>query len=125
MHGKIECTFKPDYKVLVTLIYADKQLEGSGEETPLELRDGSFQGEVAFDRYSSSNPFKGDVCKRQPKRVLLRLIASDGTEQDRKELEIAKAFQYDAAQGRFTPQTDLILRGWCELPKCPHTPSTR
>src|SRR6267378_3094725 len=35
VHGNVRCTFKPDYKVLVTLIYSKHQLEASGQETAL------------------------------------------------------------------------------------------
>jgi hypothetical protein len=42
VRGKVQCTFKPDYKVLVTLIYSDHQKEASGEETALDIHDGSF-----------------------------------------------------------------------------------
>ena len=122
VHGRVQCNFKPDYKVLVTLIYTDHQREASGEETALEIHDGSFKGEVGFSTFSSSNPFRGDICGKRPKSVLVRLIASDGTEWDRKELKIADAFHYDVAQGQYTTLSDLILHGWCE-PKCAETPS--
>jgi hypothetical protein len=57
-----------------------------------------------------------------PKSVLLRLVAADGTEWDRKELKIADAFHYDEEQGQYTALSDLILHGWCE-PKRAETPS--
>jgi hypothetical protein len=122
-HGKLQCTFKPDYKVLITLIYSGHQREASGEATALDIHDGSFEGEVAFATFSSSNPFKGDICGRRPKSVLVRLIAADGTEWDRKELKIANAFRYDEERGRYTVLSDFTFHGWCE-PKCAETPST-
>src|SRR5258705_373718 len=33
IRGKIECSFKPDYKVLVTLIYSEHQREASGRDS--------------------------------------------------------------------------------------------
>jgi hypothetical protein len=122
VHGKLQCAFKPDYKVLLTLIYSEHQREASGEETALDIHDGSFKGEVAFSTFSSSKPFRGDICGRRPKSVIVRLIAEDGTEWDRKELKIVDAFRYDEEQGQYTVLSDLILRGWCE-PKCADTPS--
>jgi hypothetical protein len=118
VHGKIECTFKPDYKVLVTLIYSEHQPEAFGEETALDLRGSSFKGEVAFDTFVSYNPITGGhKCSRKPKGVLVRLIAADGTEWDRKDLKIADAFSYEEEKGRYAIRSDLILHGWCE-PKC-------
>jgi len=122
IHGKVECSFKPDYKVLVTLIYSDHQQEASGEETALDVHDGSFKGEVAFNTFISYNPVTDHNCGRRPKSLLVRLIAADGTEWDRKELKIADAFRYDEEKGQYTALSDLILHGWCE-PKCAETPS--
>ena len=59
IHGKIECSFKPDYKVLITLIYSENQREALGEETALDVRDGFFKGEVAFSTFISYNPLTG------------------------------------------------------------------
>jgi len=124
VHGKVQCTFKLDYKVLVTLIYSKHQREASGEETALDIHDGLFKGEVAFSTFISYNPLTGGHnCGRQPNSVLVRLIAADGTEWDRKELKIADAFGYDEARGQYAIRSDLILHGWCE-PKCTETPST-
>jgi hypothetical protein len=123
VHGKLQCTFKADYKVLITLIYSERQREASGEETALDIHDGSFKGEVAFSTFSSSNPFRGDICGRRPKSVLVRLIAADGTVWDRKELNIADAFRYDEEQRQYMVLSELTLHGWCE-PKCAETPST-
>ena len=43
VHGKIECAFKPDVRVLVSLIYGDKQKEGVGEEHALDVLGDSFK----------------------------------------------------------------------------------
>jgi hypothetical protein len=123
VHGKVQCTFKPDYKALITLIYSGHQREATGEETALDLRDGSFDGVVAFTTFVSYNPLTGHNCGRRPKGVIVRLIAADGTEWDRKELKIADAFGYNEEQGQYSVRTDLILHGWCE-PKCADTSST-
>ena len=123
IHGKIECSFKPDYKVLITLIYSENQREALGEETALDVRDGFFKGEVAFSTFISYNPLTGHNCGRRPKSVLVRLIAANGTEWDRKELKIADAFRYDEEEGQYTVRSDLILRGWCEPKKCAEIPS--
>jgi hypothetical protein len=80
VRGKVQCTFKPDYKVLVTLIYSKKQKEASGQTTALDLHDGSFAGEVAFSKFVSYNPLTGHNCGNRPKSVLVRLIAADGSE---------------------------------------------
>jgi len=53
IRGKVQCSFKPDYKVLVTLLFRKSQPEGFGEETALDLRDDSFQGEIRFDTFTS------------------------------------------------------------------------
>jgi len=124
VRGKVQCTFKPEYKVLVTLIYSEHQREASGEETALDIHDGSFKGEVAYSTFTSYNSLTGDHnCNRRPKGVLIRLIAADGTEWDRKSLRIADDFKYDEEQGRYTVRSDVTLHGWCQ-PKCAETPST-
>ena len=123
VRGKIECSFEPDYKVLVTLIYNERQREASGEETAMNIHDGSFNGKVAFSTFISYNPLTGHSCGRLPKSVLVRLIAADGTEWDRKELKIADAFSYDEEHGQYTVLSNLTLHGWCR-PKCGETPST-
>src|SRR5690349_14390575 len=38
VHGKVQCTFKPDYNLLVMLIYSKHQREASGQETALDMR---------------------------------------------------------------------------------------
>jgi hypothetical protein len=120
IRGRIECSFKPDDKVLATLIFVDRQPEASGEETAIDIHDGTFEGRVAFNTYSSSSFFTGDVCHRRPKNVLLRLIEADGFEKDRTSLKIPSDFTYDEKQGEYTPRSDMILHGWCE-PKCAET----
>jgi hypothetical protein len=65
VHGKLQCTFKLDYKVLVTLIYSEHQREASGEETALDIHDGSFKGQVAFTTFTAYNPLTSDnPCSR-------------------------------------------------------------
>lgn len=49
--------------------------------------------------------------------LLVRLIAADGTEYDRKDLKIADADRYDKEPGQYAVPTELILHGWCAL-KC-------
>jgi hypothetical protein len=114
VHGKVQCTFEPDYKVLVTLIYSEHQREASGQETALDIQDGSFKGKVAFTTFTSYNPVTGHNCSKRPKGVLIRLIAADGTEWDRKSLRIVDDFKYDEEQGQYTIRSDLTLHGWCE-----------
>ena len=99
IRGKIECSFKPDDKVLATLIFSDRQLEASGEEAAIDIHDATFSGRVAFNTYSSSSVLYGDVCGRRPRRVLLRLVEADGVEKDRTALRIASDFDYDEEQG--------------------------
>jgi hypothetical protein len=122
IRGKIECSFKPDDKVLATLIFVDRQPEASGEETAIDIHDGAFGGRVAFNTTSSSGLLTGDRCHRRPKSVLIRLIEADGVEWDRTSLKIARDFNYDQKQGEYTVRSEVILHGWCE-PKCAETPS--
>jgi hypothetical protein len=61
VHGKIECALKPDSKVLVSLIYSDKQKEGVGEENALDIRGDAFRGKVTFNTSSSNSFLKGDL----------------------------------------------------------------
>jgi hypothetical protein len=65
VHGKIECAFKPDARVLLSLLYADQQQEGVGEENALDVRGDSFKGEVTFNTFSSNNFLKGDRCGKE------------------------------------------------------------
>jgi hypothetical protein len=122
IRGKIECSFKPDDKVLATLIFVDRQPEASGEETAIDIHDGTFGGRVAFNTTSSSSLLTGDRCHRRPKSVLIRLIEADGVEWDRTSPKIASDFDYDQKQGEYKVRSDVILHGWCE-PKCAETPS--
>lgn len=114
VRGRIECSFKADDKVLATLIFFDRQPEGSGEETAIDIHDGRFDGRVAFDTYSSRGPLTGDICQRRPKIVLIRLIEADGIEKDRASLKIASDFNIDEKQGEYTVRSDVILHGWCQ-----------
>ena len=123
VRGKIECSFKPDDKVLATLIFRDRQPEASGPETALDIHDGRFDGRVAFDTYSSSSLLTGDRCYRRPKFVLIRLIEADGFEMDRMSLKIASDFNYNENQGEYSVRSAVILRGWCQ-PKCAETQAT-
>jgi hypothetical protein len=117
IRGKIECSFKPDDRVLATLIFFEHQPEASGKETAIDIRGGAFGGRVAFNTYSSSGFLSGDRCHRRPKSILIRLIEADGVEKDHKSLNITSDFNYDEGQGEYTPKTDVILHGWCQ-PQC-------
>ena len=88
VRGKIECSFKPNDRVLVTLVFSGKQLEASQEEIAIDIHDAAFSGRVAFNTYSSSY-FGGDKCHRRPKSVLIRLIRADGIEEAKTSLQIA------------------------------------
>jgi hypothetical protein len=114
IRGRIECSFKPDDKVLATLIFVDHQPEATGEETAIDIHSGTFDGRVAFHTYSSSNPLAGDVCNRRPKSALIRLIQADGIEKERASLKIPNDFNYDKKEGEYTVRSDVILHGWCE-----------
>jgi len=89
IRGRIECSLKPDDKVLATLIFSDRQREASGVEAAIDIHDATFSGRVAFDTYSSSSFLTGDRCHRRPRSVLIRLIEADGMEKDRTSLKIA------------------------------------
>jgi hypothetical protein len=121
IRGRIECSFKPDDKVLATLIFFDHQPEATGEETAIDIQGRAFDGRVAFNTYSSSNPLAGDICHRRPKSALIRLIQANGIEKDRVSLKIPTDFDYDDKQGEYTVRSDVMLHGWCE-PKCAETP---
>jgi hypothetical protein len=117
IRGKIECSFKPDDKVVASLIFFDHQPEASGEETAIDIHNAMFSGRVAFDTYSSSGLLRGDKCHRRPKSVLIRLIEADGIEKDRISLKISTDFSFDEKQGEFILRSDVILHGWCQS-KC-------
>lgn len=112
IHGKVEC-FKGDAKVLVKLIFFDRQPEASGEDVEIAVHDGIFSGQIPFDTYSSAGFFGGDRCHRRPRRVLIRLLGADGGEKDRTTLEIKSDFVYDQDGGRYTPKSDITMHGWC------------
>jgi hypothetical protein len=115
VHGKVRCSFKPDYKVLITLIYSEDQPEGPGDTTALDLHDGSFKGKLAFTTFVSYDPATGrHNCGRTPKTVLVRLVAADGTEWDREELVTTEAFVYDEKKGQYALRSGLVLHGWCQ-----------
>ena len=122
IRGRIECSFKPDDKVLATLIFFDHQPEATREETAIDIHGRMFDGRVVFNTYSSFNPVAGDICHRRPKSSLIRLIEADGMEKDRTSVKIPNDFSYNEKQGEHTFRSDVVLRGWCE-PKCAETPS--
>ena len=123
VQGRVRCSFKPDDRVLVTLIFSKHQAEGSGEETALNLSEGSFQGRVVFDMLSSSHVLTGDRCNRRPKSVLVRLTTADGSERDRKILKFPDDFNYAEKEGIYTARTDVVLSGWCEPKPCQIAPA--
>jgi hypothetical protein len=112
--GKVQCSFKPDDKILVTLIFHDHQLEASGEEAAFDIHGNIFSGRIAFNTYSASSLLGGDKCHRHPEKVLIRLVEADGTEKDRTSLIIASDFNYDKEQGEYIPKSNIILHGWCQ-----------
>lgn len=114
IHGKIRCTVNLGDRVLVSLIFAEHQLEGSAPETALDVQDRALNGEVIF---STNGRNRIEKCNVQPKAVLLRLISANGSEQDRTLLKISDAFKYDTEQGEYTPRVDIVLSGWCDPSK--------
>jgi hypothetical protein len=118
IRGKVECSFKPDDKVLATLIFYDRQPAGSGEETAIDIHDSSFDGRISFDTYSSSFLFGGDQCYRRPKSVLVRLVEADGFEKDRTVLGFKGAFEYNEEHGGYTLKSDMLLHGSCPSQCC-------
>lgn len=123
VHGRVQCSFKPDDKVLITLLFSKHQEEGMGEETALSLENSSFDGRVVFDMFSSRHFLTGDRCNRRPKLLLIRLISADGGERDRKVLKFPDNFDYSADTGQYRLRPALMLSGWCEPPKCPQVNS--
>jgi hypothetical protein len=112
--GQLRCLL-PDYKVLVTLMFKKKQLEGSAEETALDVHDDSFQGRVGFNSFTSYNPLTGHhQCDRRPAFVLVRLISAEGEEWDRKMLNFPSDFSYNEKDGRYNLRSRIILQGWCK-----------
>jgi hypothetical protein len=115
VRGQLRCSFKPDYKVLVTLMFRKKQLEGSAAETALDIHDDSFQGRVNFNSFTSYNPLNGHhQCDRRPTSVLVRLISAEGEEWDRKTLHFPNDFSYDEEAGRYKLRSRVVLQGWCK-----------
>lgn len=118
VHGRVQCSFKPDYKVLVTLIFKKGQIEASAEETALDIHDGSFRGRIGFNTFVSYNPLTGHQCSRRPISIIVRLITAEGEEWDRKVLKFPNDFTYDEKLGEYTLKSDLILKGWCSANCC-------
>jgi hypothetical protein len=114
VHGQIQCSFKPDYKVLVTLIFRKNQVEGSAGETALDIHGDSFRGRIGFNTLTSYNPLTGHQCNRRPISVLVRLVTAEGVEWDRKVLKFPADFSYDENSGRYILKSALLLKGWCE-----------
>lgn len=125
VNGRIQCSFKPDYKVLVTLIFKKNQLEGSAEETALDIHGDAFRGRIGFDTLTSFDPLTGHHCNRRPISVLVRLVSAEGAEWDRKVLKFPSDFAYDEKLGEYTANSSLILKGWCETKCCGGTTSPR
>src|SRR2546426_3570717 len=101
VHGELRSSFKPDYKVLVTLIFTKNQREATAEETALDISDDSFHGRVAFNTLTSYDPLTGHHCHRRPMSVLLRFVTAEGTEWDRKILKFPDDFSYAETQGAY------------------------
>lgn len=113
VHGSLACSFRSDYKVLLTLIFRKNQLEASAEETALDIQGNSFRGRIGFDTFTSYNPLTGHQCNRRPIAVLVRLVTAEGTEWDRKLLKFPTDFSYDENVGEYTLKVPLALKGWC------------
>src|SRR3984957_4210717 len=92
IHGRIECSFKPDVRVVAVLLFSGQNSAVPAKETVMDIRDATFCGQVAFSTYSSSGLLSGDRCRRSPKGALIRLIEADGTESDRRLLKISTDF---------------------------------
>jgi hypothetical protein len=118
IHGHVRCTARPGDKVLVSLIFTDRQPEGSAPETALDVQERAFIGEVIFNTNGSN---RYEKCNVRPKAVLVRLIAANGSEQNRTLLKISDAFKYDAEHGEYAPVADINLSGWCD-PSVGETP---
>jgi hypothetical protein len=118
VHGRLRCTFKLDYKVLVTLIFRKNQAEASAEETALDIHGDSFRGRIGFNSFTSYNPVTGNhQCNRRPLSILVRLVTAEGEEWDRRVLKVPDDFAYSEELGEYALKPGLILKGWCE-PKC-------
>ena len=112
IHGRIECSFKPDDRVVMTLLFSGHKSEVPAKETVMDIQDATFGGRVAFSTYSSSGQLSGDRCRRNPEGVLIRLMEADGTERDRKLLKISTDFSFDE-KGDYTARLDAVLHGQC------------
>jgi hypothetical protein len=124
VHGHVQCSFKPDYKVLLTLIFKKNQPEAFAEETALDIQGDSFRGRIGFDTFTSYNPLTGHQCGRRPTAVLVRLVSAEGAEWDRKTLRFPNDFSYDEKLGEYTLKSQLTLKGWCQPKCCDDTTST-
>lgn len=124
VYGHVQCSFKSDNKVLLTLIFRKNQPEASAEETALDIQGDSFRGRIGFDTFTSYNPLTGHQCNRRPTAVLVRLISAEGGEWDRKTLRFPNDFSYDEELGEYTIKSPLTLEGWCQPKCCRDTTST-
>ena len=113
IHGKIECSFRADVRVVATLLFSGRKPEAPARETAMDIQDGAFGGHVAFNTYSSSDLLSGDRCRNHPESVLIRLIEADGAESDRRLLKILTDFSFDEKQGEYTARSDVVLHGHC------------
>jgi hypothetical protein len=96
VHGRLQCTFKPDYKILVTLIFRKNQAEASAEETALDIHGNSFRGRIGFNSFTSYHPVTGNhQCNRRPTSILVRFVTAAGEEWDRRVLRVPDDFAYD------------------------------
>ena len=121
LHGKVACAFKPDYKSISHAYLFHTSTRRLRTRGSLGHPRGDDQRRNRVSTFTSYNPLTGaHNCARRPTGVLVRLIAADGTEWDRKEMKIADAFRYDESQGQYTVRAELILHGWCEQ-KCADT----
>jgi hypothetical protein len=125
VHRHVQCSFKHDYKVLLTLIFKKNQPEASAEETALDIQGDSFRGQIGFDTFTSYNPLMGGhQCNRRPTAVLVRLVSAEGAEWDRKSLRFPSDFSNDEKLGEYTLKSPLTLKGWCQPKCCDDTTST-
>lgn|ERR1035438_503607 len=113
IHGRIECSFRPDVRVVATLLFSGRKSESPAKETAMDIQDSTFAGQVPFNTYSSSGLLSGDQCRRYPESVLVRITEADGTETDRRPLRIPTDFSFDEKRGEYTTGTDVVLHGQC------------
>jgi hypothetical protein len=100
VHGKIECAFKPDARVLVRLIYA-------GEENALDVRGDSFKGEVTFNTFSSNSFLKGDRSwkRKQPLQSVRMLSCMAGVNPGARTANLSHA----QIQNNFRMEASLLI----------------